>query len=58
MLTEVFDGAWGTAAGGPREAARDDVRFLSVGTKPMMRQAEAMLRELGYATPGRNMLLA
>ena len=58
VLAEVFDGAWGTAAGGPHEAARDAVRFLSVGTKPMMRQAEAMLRELGYATPGRHMLLA
>jgi NAD(P)H-flavin reductase len=58
VLAEVFDGAWGTAAGGPHEAARDAVRFLSVGTKPMMRQTEAMLRELDYATPGRHMLLA
>ena len=58
MLAEVFDGAWGTAAGGPHEAVRDAVRFLSVGTKPMMRQTEAMLRELDYATPGRHMLLA
>ena len=36
---------------------RDGVRFLTVGTKPMMREAEAMLRQLGYEAPGRNMLL-
>ena len=57
VIAAVFDGAWGTAVGGPNERHRDGVRFLTVGTKPMMREAEAMLRQLGYEVPGKNMLL-
>ena len=58
VLASVFDGEWGTALDGPNEARRDDVRFLCVGTKPMMRDAESMLKQLGYETPGRHMLLS
>lgn len=58
MFASVFDGEWGTALGGPHEARRDGVRFLTVGTKPMMRGAESMLKQLGYETPGRHMLLS
>ena len=58
VLAAVFDGEWGTALGGPNEGRREGVRFLCVGTKPMMRGAESMLRQLGYETPGRHMLLS
>ena len=57
VLAAVFDGAWGTAVGAPNEHHRDGVRFLSVGTKPMMRETEAALQRLGYEAPGRHMLL-
>lgn len=57
LLAEIFDGAWGTAADGPNAAQRDGVRFLTVGTKPMMRETESMLRQIGYFVPGQHALL-
>lgn len=57
VLAQVFDGAWGTAVGGPNAGKRDSVRFLTVGTKPMMRQTERMLAEIGYYLPGQHALL-
>ena len=56
VLAEVFDGAWGTGAGGANEGRRAEVRFLSVGTKAMMRELEAMLGEIGYGMPGHALL--
>lgn len=58
VLAAVFDGEWGTGVGGPNEHLRESARFLTVGTKPMMRETEAMLRQLGYEAPGRHMLLS
>ena len=57
VLAAVFDEAWGITAGGPNAGARDDVRFLTVGTKPMMRECEGMLGQLGYSVPGVHALL-
>ena len=56
MLAEVFDGAWGTQPGGPNEARRDEARFVSVGTKTMMRAVSDMLEEIGYAMPAHALL--
>jgi len=57
VLSKVFDGAWGTAAGGPNEAGRADARFLSVGTKQMMYDTDRMFEQIGYPMP-RHKLLA
>ena len=57
VLAAVFDGAWGTGVSGPQEARRDGVGFLTVGTKGMMRETEAMLSRIGYTVPGRHALL-
>ena len=57
VLAAVFDGAWGTSASGPNADKRGAVRFLTVGTKGMMREAEAMLGKLGYSVPGEHALL-
>ena len=57
VLAAVFDGSWGTSVGGPNAARRDGARFLTVGTKPMMREAEAMLGRIGYSVPGKHSLL-
>ena len=51
ILSAVFDGAWGTGPGGPNESSRAGVRFLSVGTKPMMFDTDEMLRQIGYPMP-------
>jgi ferredoxin-NADP reductase len=48
LLAEVFDGRWGTAVGAENESCRDNVRFLSVGTKDMMRMTDKLLNEIGY----------
>jgi NAD(P)H-flavin reductase len=56
MLAEVFDGAWGTGAGCANEGRRAEVRFLSVGTKAMMHDLDAMLGEIGYDMPGHALL--
>ena len=41
VLADVFDGAWGTSRNGPNADRRAGVRFLTVGTKAMMRQTYA-----------------
>ena len=51
VLAEVFDGAWDTGAGGACEEQRDEARFLSVGTKEMMRHLDVMLCEIGWPMP-------
>lgn len=48
MLSEVFDTSFGTSSGGKNEARREEVRFMSVGTKSMMRATDGMLAEIGY----------
>ena len=61
VLGTVFDGAWGTGAadgaGGPNVDKRGTVRFLTVGTKPMMRETETMFGRIGYAVRGEHALL-
>lgn len=49
VLSEVFDGAWGTQPGSNRRAG---VRFLSVGTKEMMMDTDKMLGKIGYRGGG------
>lgn len=49
LLGEVFDRAW--------SADRADCRFLSVGTKSMMRDFDAMVLSLGYAYPANQLLV-
>ena len=56
MLAEVFDGAWQTGRGGTNESRRAEARFLSVGTKQMMRGLDAMLGEIGYPMPSHALL--
>merc|ERR1712086_849407 len=48
LLAEVFDGRWGTAVGGDNESERDNVRFLSVGTKECMKMTDRLLVSIGY----------
>lgn len=48
ILSEVFDGCWGTGPGGSNEGEREGVRFLSVGTKQMMKDTDKMLGKIGY----------
>jgi len=55
LLAGVFD--WDTAASGPNKEQRDGVRFLIMGTKPMVREAENMLQQLGYLMPGLHSLI-
>ena len=43
VLAAVFDQAWGLD-----DEGRTGVRFLSVGTKQMMRETDEMLSSLGY----------
>jgi len=52
VLSEVFDGTWGTGPGGSNEEKRDGVRFLSVGTKDMMKDTDNMLGKIGYQGGG------
>jgi len=49
MLSQLIDGAWRTAPGGKNEAARPGLRFLTVGTKEMMREADGWLEQIGYS---------
>lgn len=51
VLAEVFDGGWGTGVDGEAAGRRDEVRFISVGTKGMMRELDGMLRKIGYPMP-------
>ena len=45
----MFDEYWGTAIGGPNEAARDGVRFLAIAEKKLIRQTNSIWEhELGY----------
>jgi len=48
VLYSVFDGHWGTAKGEMNAAQRPGVRYLSVGTKEMMRDTDCMLAQIGY----------
>eukprot|EP00621_Florenciella_sp_RCC1693_P002819 CAMPEP_0182527376 /NCGR_PEP_ID=MMETSP1323-20130603/3803_1 /TAXON_ID=236787 /ORGANISM="Florenciella parvula, Strain RCC1693" /LENGTH=255 /DNA_ID=CAMNT_0024736347 /DNA_START=325 /DNA_END=1092 /DNA_ORIENTATION=- len=48
VLSEVFGTSFGTSSGGKHEARRGEVRFVSVGTKSMMRATDDMLAEIGY----------
>ena len=49
MLSEVFDGAWGTNPRKPKaKRRRAGVSFLTVGTKEMMRDTDMMLGRVGY----------
>jgi len=57
VLAEVFDDVWGTGPGGPNFERRDGVRFLAVGTGPMIWETEDMLSHLGFAVPGKHALL-
>jgi len=49
VLKSVFDG--------PFTTSRDSVRFMCIGTKPMMNDTYEMFRELNYDIPGVNKLL-
>jgi len=51
VLSSVFDQSWGTHIGGPNESSRSKVRFLSVGTKEMMKETDQMLQSIGYPMP-------
>lgn len=51
VLQQVFDGSWGTGIGGEGEKLRKGVRFVSVGTKEMMRETDGMLASIGYEQP-------
>jgi len=51
VLQQVFDGHWGTADGEQNAEHRAEVRFLSVGTKEMMRMADDWLNQIGYPMP-------
>ena len=51
VLQHVFDGCWGTGFGGENSEHRGQVRFLTVGTKQMMRTADGWLAEIGYPMP-------
>ena len=55
VLEAEFDGAWGTAPGGATD--RGGCRFLSVGTKPMMRAFDEMIQALGYTYPAHQLLV-
>ena len=55
VLEAEFDGAWGTAPGGATD--RGGCRFLSVGTKPMMRAFDEMIQSLGYTYPAHQLLV-
>lgn len=57
ILQEVFDGTWGTGVGSVNENLRDGVRFLSVGTKEMMRETDDMLASIGYPQPKHSLLV-
>eukprot|EP00729_Bicosta_minor_P021883 gene21883-30973_t len=46
LFQDVFDGSFGTNVAGPNAALRPNVRFLSVGTKPMMAVADAIWAEI------------
>lgn len=48
VLAQVFDGTWLTGPGAENERDRDGVRFLTVGTKSMMKEADQMLQSIGY----------
>ena len=48
VLREVFEHRWQTGPGGKNESRRGGVRFLSVGTKQMMKGTDAMLQDIGY----------
>jgi NAD(P)H-flavin reductase len=51
VLRDVFDGSWGTGGGEKNFCMRREVKFLTVGTKAMMKDADAMLSEIGYPMP-------
>jgi NAD(P)H-flavin reductase len=57
ILREVFDMTWGTGIGDKNEHDRVGVRFLSVGTKEMMRETDVMLASIGYDMPGHSLLV-
>jgi hypothetical protein len=58
LIEEVFDAAWGTGRkDGLHKERRDEVRFLMVGTKKMMKVADKMVRGLGYPMPDHALLL-
>jgi len=48
VLHAVFDGTWSTGIGDANESLRDGVRFLTVGTKAMMSEADGWLKRIGY----------
>lgn len=49
VLKEVFGpSAWPTSN---NDTCAADIRFLAVGTKEMMKDAQAMLAEIGYSMP-------
>lgn len=57
VLQEVFDGSWQTGAGMENEQLRPNVRFLSIGTKPMMNQTDAWWHQIGYPMPKHKLLV-
>ena len=56
VLSLVFDDYWGTAIGGPNEAARAGVRFLAIAEKKLIRQTNRIWEQLGYPMEGHKLL--
>ena len=56
VLSLVFDEYWGTAIGGPNEAARAGVRFLAIAEKKLIRQTNRIWEQLGYPMEGHKLL--
>lgn len=51
VLRHVFEEGWEIGEGGKHGSMRDSVRFVTVGTKPMMRDANIMLSAIGFPMP-------
>lgn len=57
-LSDMFDAYWRSTCAQENEVYRDQVRFLVVGTKQMVNDTNAMLKELGYPWLGHSLLRA
>ena len=50
VLHNLFGGSWGIGKGD--QTARQGARFMSVGTKAMMKETDRMLENIGYPGGG------